>query len=173
MSTGIYDFDYEKELEKNSDNFVPLGSNKPKADTIRFSPIVVPDESKTNIRASPILVPAAVKSSRVSSKRAEAPATTTARKDMIQKMPTIFRQKPYDYEFNRPFSPIQANSTPTKLDDKDDEWSSIYDKDFYGGKKRTRKARSTRRKRSRKARSTRSKRTKKSSSRRYRGRKAR
>jgi hypothetical protein len=152
MSTDIYDafgYDYEKELEKNNDNFVPMGSKNP----------------QTNIRTSPILVPTAVKSaSRVSGKRAEAPATTTARKAMIQKMPIIFRQKPYDYDLNRPFSPIQTTPITTK---QDDDWTSIYDDDFRGGKKRTRKARSTRRKR------TRSKRTKRSSSRRYRGRKGR
>ena len=165
MSTDIYNFDYEKELEKQSDNFVPLGSKKPKADTIRFSPIVVPNESKTsNIRSSPIVVPVAVKSSiHVSSKRADTPATTTARKAIIKKMPMLVEQQPYDYELNRPFSPIQSSN--------DEAEEGI----FFGGKKRTRKTRSTRRKRSRKARSrsTRSKRTKKSSSRRYRGRKGR
>jgi hypothetical protein len=166
MSTEIYDalgYDYEKELQKNSDNFVPLGSKKPKADTIRFSPIVVPNESKTsNIRTSPIVVPGAVKSAmRVSSKRAETPATTTARKAIIKKMPMLVEQQPYDYELNRPFSPIQSSN------DEDEEGI------FFGGKKRTRKARSTRRKRSRKIRSTRRKQTKKSSSRRYRGRKGR
>jgi hypothetical protein len=144
MSTDIYDFDYEKELQKNSNNFVPLGSTNP----------------QTNIRSSPIVVPVAVKSAtRVSSKRAEAPATTTARKAIIQQKPMIFRQKPYDYELNRPFSPIQVNP---------DE-----DGNFFGGKKRSRKARSTRRKRTRKARSTRRKRTKSLYSRRRRGRKAR
>ena len=165
MSTDIYNFDYEKELEKQSDNFVPLGSKKPKADTIRFSPIVVPNESTTsNIRSSPIVVPVAVKSAiHVSSKRADTPATTTARKAIIKKMPMLVEQQPYDYELNRPFSPIQSSN------DEDEEGI------FFGGKKRTRKARATRRKRSRKARSrsTRSKRTKKSSSRRYRGRKGR
>jgi hypothetical protein len=138
MSTEIYNFDYEKEPQKKSDNFVPMGSINP----------------ETNIRTSPIGVPTAVKSAtRVSSKRAEAPATTTARKDIIQKMPIIFRQKPYDYELNRPFSPIQVNP---------DE-----DGNFFGGKKRSRKARSTRRKR------TRSKRSKRFSSRRRRCRKSR
>ena len=156
MSTDIYNFDYEKELEKKSDNFVPMGSINP----------------ETNIRSSPIVVPVAVKSaSRVSVKRAEAPATTTARKAIIQKMPTIFRQKSYDYELNRPS--IKTSPITIKQADSDDDWSSIYDDDFRGGKKRSRKARTTRRKRSRKARSTRSKRTKKSSSRRYRGRKGR
>jgi hypothetical protein len=142
MSTDIYNFDYEKELEKKSDNFVPMGSINP----------------ETNIRTSPIAVPStAVKSAtRVSGKRADAPATTTARKAIIQQKPIIFRQKPYDYELNRPFSPIQVNP---------DE-----DGNFFGGKKRTRKARSIRRKRTR---SMRRKRTKKSYSRRYRGRKGR
>jgi len=139
MSTDIYDFDYEKELQKNTDSFVPLGSKNP----------------KTNIRTSPIVVPsAAVKSvASVSVKRAERPATTTARKAIIQQKPIIFKQQPYDYELNRPFSPIQVNP---------DE-----DGNFFGGKKRTR---STRRKRTR---SARSKRTKKSYSRRRRGRKTR
>jgi hypothetical protein len=80
----------------------------------------------------------------------------------------MFKQEPYDYELNRPFSPIQVNPVTTKSDD---DWTSIYDDDFRGGKKRTRKARSTRRKRSRKARSMRIKRTKRSSSRRDRCRK--
>ena len=139
MSTDIYDFDYEKELQKNNDNFVPLGSKNP----------------QTNIRTSPIVVPsAAVKSvASVSVKRAERPATTTARKAIIQQKPIIFKQQPYDYELNRPFSPIQVNP---------DE-----DGNFFGGKKRTRSARRKR------TRSARSKRTKKSSSRRYRGRKSR
>ena len=156
MSTHIYDFDYEKELQKDRDNFVSLGSTNP----------------ETNIRSSPIVVPTAVKSvTRVSSKRAETPATTTARKAMMKKMPIIIKQGPYDYELNRPYSPVQTNPIATKQDDNNgDDWSSVYDKDFYGGKKRARKARSTRRKRTR---STRRKRTKKSYSRRYRGRKSR
>ena len=147
--------DYEERLQKKSDNFVPLGSKKP----------------KTNIRTSPIVVPgaAAVKITKptpmhVSVKRAERPATTTTRKAIIQKTPIIVKQN-YDYELNRPFSPIQVNPSTTKHDD--DDWSSIYDKEFYGGKKRSR---STRRKRTR---SVRSKRTKRVYSRRYRGRKAR
>lgn len=151
MSTDIYHgfgYDYEAELQKKSDNFVPLGSKKP----------------KINIRTSPIVVPAAVKTAtRVSVKRAETPATTTTRKDIIQKMPIIIKQQPYDYELNRPFSPIQTTPITTKRDD-DDDWSSIYDEDFRGGKKRTRKARS---------RSVRRKRTKRSYSRRYRSRKSR
>jgi len=168
MSTDIYDFDYEKELLKNNDNFVPLGSTKTKANTMRFSPIVVPDatpvkSAKSTPKPTPVPIP-----THISVKRAERPAITTARKAIIQKTPIIVKQN-YDYELNRPFSPIQVTTTTRKGDD-DDDWSSIYDKDFYGGKKRTRKARSTRRKRSRK---TRSKRTKKSSSRRYRGRKSR
>ena len=110
-------------------------------------------------------------STHISVKRAERPAITTARKAIIQKMPIIVKQD-YDYELNRPFSPIQTSSSTTKRED-DDDWGSIYDKDFYGGKKRTRKRRSTRRKRSRKARSTRSKQTRRSSSRRRRDRKAR
>jgi len=170
MSTDIYDFDYEKELQKNSDNFVPLGSKKSKADTIRFSPIVVPDTTPVKIAKS-TLKPTPMPT-HISVKRAERPAITTARKAIVQKMPIIVKQD-YDYELNRPFSPIQVKPSTRKQND--DDWSSIYDEDFYGGKKRTRKARSTRRKRSRKARSrsTRSKRTKKSSSRRYRGRKTR
>ena len=128
-----------------------------KTTNIRTSPIVVPDESKmSNIRSSPIVVPIAVKPAmRVSSKRAETPATTTARKAIIKKMPVLVEQQPYDYKLNRPVSPIQSN-------DEDEEGI------FFGGKKRSRKRR---RKRSRKARSVRRKRTKKSYSRRYRGRK--
>lgn len=140
MSTDIYDgfgYDYEKELQKNSDNFVPLGSKK----------------SKTNIRMSPIVVPVApvaVKNAKskpmpayVSVNKAERPTITTARKAIIQKMPIIVKQN-YDYELNRPFSPIQVNSSTTKRDD--DDWGSIYDKDFYGGKKRSRSTRRKRRK---------------------------
>lgn len=156
MSTDIYDafgYDYEKELQQNSDNFVPMGSKNP----------------KTNIRTSPIVVPAAVKSvARVSVKRAERPTTTTARKAIIQKMPTNVRQEPYDYDLNRPVSPIQVNPMTSKSEY--DDWTSIYDDDFRGGKKGTRKARSARRKRTRSVRRTR---TKKSYSRRYRGRKTR
>jgi hypothetical protein len=154
--------DYEKRLQKKSDNFVPLGSKKPKTN-IRMSPIVVPDATPVKI-VKPM-------PTHVSVKRAERP-TTTARKAIIQKMPIIVQQD-YDYELNRPFSPIQVNPSTTKRDDNDD-WSSIYDEDFHGGKKRTRKARSTRRKWSRKgrSRSTRSKRSKRSS-RRYRSRKGR
>jgi hypothetical protein len=184
MSTHIYDFDYEKELEKKSDNFVPLGSKKPKENTIRFSPIVVPTESKTsNIRTSPIVVPVAVKSAtRVSSKRAEPPATITARKAM----PVIFRQPYYNHFLNRPYTLDEIKSINKSKYDPDIEYKSnvvveypnkegwdFYDEDFHGGKKRTRKARSTRRKRTRSTRSTRSKRTKKSSSRRRRSRKGR
>ena len=166
MSTDIYDFDYEKELQKNSDNFVPLGSKKSKANNIRISPIVVPDATPVKIvKSTPKPMPM---STHISVKRAERPAITTARKAIIQKMPIIVKQN-YDYELNRPFSPIQTNTTTTK---QDDDWSSIYDEDFNGGKKRTRKAR---RKRARKTRSSsvRSKRTKRSYSRRRRGRKTR
>ena len=173
MSTDIYDFDYEKELLKNNDNFVPLGSKKTKANTMRFSPIVVPDatpvkSAKSTPKPTPVPIP-----THISVKRAERPAITTARKAIVQKMPIIVKQD-YDYELNRPFSPIQVKPSTRKQND--DDWSSIYDEEFYGGKKRTRKARSTRRKRSRKERSVRSKRrkqTKRSSSRRYRSRKTR
>jgi hypothetical protein len=175
---GIYDAfdymnsdDYEQRLQKRSDNFVPLGSKKPKAN-IRMSPIVVPVAAEVKI-AKPMPMPMPIPT-HVSVKRAERPMTTTARKAIIQKTPIIIKQN-YDYELNRPFSPIQVT---TKRDD-DDDWGSIYDKDFYGGKKQTRKARKTRRKRShslrsnRSNRSNRSKQTKRSSSRRYRGRKGR
>ena len=169
MSTDIYDFDYEKELLKNNDNFVPLGSTKTKANTIRFSPIVVPDatpvkSAKSTPKPTPVPIP-----THISVKRAERPAITTARKAIIQKTPIIVKQD-YDYELNRPFSPVQVKPSTRKQND--DDWSSIYDEDFYGGKKRTRKARSARRKRARSVRSKRSKRTKRSS-RRYRGRKSR
>ena len=180
MNTDINDFDYEKELQKNSDNFVPLGSKKLK-ENIRSSPIVVPYElTMSNIRTSPIVVPVAAAAVKIAKpkptnplvKRAERPTTTTARKEIVQKMPTIIKQN-YDYELNRPFSPIQVPTSTTKGDP--DDYLNTYDEDFYGGKKRTRKARSTRRKRTRKmrSRSTRSKRTKRSSSRRYRSRKTR
>jgi hypothetical protein len=169
MSTEIYDFDYEKALQKNSDNFVPLGSKKSKTN-IRTSPIVVPVAPVAVKIAKPMPTPMPT---HVSVKRAERPTTTTARKAIIQKMPIIVKQN-YDYELNRPFSPIQVNSSTTKRDD-DDDWGSIYDKDFYGGKKRTRRTRRkrTRNSRSRSVRSERSKRTKKLYSRRYRGRKVR
>jgi hypothetical protein len=163
---GIYDAfdymnsdDYEQRLQKRSDNFVPLGSKKPKTN-IRASPIVVPVATPVKI-AKPMPMPAPM---HVSVKRAERPTITTARKAIIQKTPIIIKQN-YDYELNRPFSPIQVNPSTTKRDD-DDDWGSIYDKDFYGGKKRTRKAR---RKRSRSVRSKQRKRTKRSYSRRYRG----
>ena len=171
MSTDIYDFDYEKALQKNSVNFVPLGSKKPKTN-IRMSPIVVPVATPIKIvKPTPMPIPTPTY---VSVKKAERPTTTTARKAIIQKMPIIVQQD-YDYALNRPFSPIQVKPSTRKGDDNDD-WTSIYDEDFNGGKKRTRKARSTRRKRSRKERSMRSKRrkqTKRSSSRRYRSRKTR
>jgi hypothetical protein len=167
MSTDIYNFDYEKELQKNSDNFVPLGSKKTKTN-IRTSPIVVPVAATPVkiVKSTPKPMPI---STHISVKRAERPAITTARKEIVQKMPIIVKQN-YDYELNRPFSPIQANTTATK---QDDDWSSIYDEDFHGGKKRTRKARKTRRKRSRSLRSKRSKRAKSLYSRRRRGRKSR
>jgi len=169
---GIYDAfdymnsdDYEQRLQKSSDNFVPLGSKKSKTN-IRTSPIVVPDAAPVAVKiAKPMPMPMPT---HVSVKRAERPMTTTARKAIIQKTPIIIKQN-YDYELNRPFSPIQISASTTKRDDNDD-WSSIYDEDFHGGKKRTR---NTRRKRSRKERSTRRKRTKKSYSRRRRSRKIR
>ena len=166
MSTDIYNFDYEKQLQKESKNFVPLGSKKPKTN-IRMSPIVVPVATPLKIaKPTPIPMP-----THISVKRAEIPAITTARKAIIQKMPIIVKQD-YDYALNRPFSPIQVKPSTRKGDDNDD-WTSIYDEDFHGGKKRTRKARSTRRNRARSVRSKRSKRTKRSSSRRYRSRKTR
>ena len=166
MSTDIYDFDYEKALQKNSDNFVPLGSKKTKTN-IRTSPIVVPVATPIKI-AKPMPMPMPT---HVSVKRAERPTITTARKAIIQKMPIIVKQN-YDYELNRPFSPIQVNSSTTKRND-DDDWGSIYDKDFYGGKKRTRKARRNRARSVRSKQSKRSKQTKRTSSRRHRGRKTR
>jgi hypothetical protein len=143
--------DYLQRLQKRSDDFVPLDSKNSKTN---------------NIRTSPIVVPVAVKPSpkRVSVKRAERPTTTTARKAIIQQTPIIIKQN-YDYTLNRPVSPIQVNPITAKSEY--DDWSSIYDNDFYGGKKRTR---NTRRKQTR---STRIKRTKRSYSRRRRGRKGR
>jgi hypothetical protein len=146
--------DYLKRLQKRSDDFVPLDSKNSKTNNIRTSPIVVP----VAVKPSP---------TRVSVKRAERPTTTTARKAIIQQTPIIIKQS-YDYKLNRPVSPIQVNPITTKSEY--DDWSSIYDKDFYGGKKRRRKARSTRRKQTR---SMRIKRTKRSYLRRSRGRKGR
>jgi hypothetical protein len=151
--------DYKKRLQKKSDNFVPLGSKISKTN-IRTSPIVVPNAALAAVK----IVKPMPMSTHVSVKRAERPTTTTTRKAIIQKMPIIVQQD-YDYKLNRPVSPITTNTSTRKQDG--DDWSSIYDDDFHGGKKRTRKAR---RKRSR---SVRSKRTKKSYSRRYRGRKGR
>ena len=193
MSTDIYDafgHNYEQELQKKSDTFVPLGSKKPKANNIRFSPIAV--EQPKNIGKPPLPVQ--------SRKTNASPSTMTAMYGIRGTSPIIA----YDRDLGRPFSPIEVNTslgfgrasnnvfkpiaqrpvviepstTPnrgspttymeykkslaTDVND-DDDWG-FHDKRFRGGKKRTRKARS---------RSVRRKRTKRSYSRRYRGRKSR
>ncbi len=193
MSTDIYDafgYNYEQELQKKSDTFVPLGSRKPKANNIRFSPIAV--EQPKNIGKPPLPVQ--------SRKTNASPSTMTAMYGIRGTSPIIA----YDRDLGRPFSPIEVNTslgfgrasnnvfkpiaqrpvviepstTPnrgspttymeykkslaTDVND-DDDWG-FHDKRFRGGKKRTRKARS---------RSVRRKRTKRSYSRRYRGRKSR
>jgi hypothetical protein len=193
MSTDIYDafgYNYEQELQKKSDTFVPLGSRKPKANNIRFSPIAV--EQPKNIGKPPLPVQ--------SRKTNASPSTMTAMYGIRGTSPIIA----YDRDLGRPFSPIEVNTslgfgrasnnvfkpiaqrpvviepstTPnrgspttymeykkslaTDVND-DDDWG-FHDKRFRGGKKRTRKARS---------RSVRRKQTKKSYSRRYRGRKSR
>ncbi len=188
--------EYEKGLQKESKDFVPLSSKKPKANVnnIRFSPIAVKSEQLKYI--SKPQVP-------VQTRRANAsPSTMTAMYGIRGTSPIIT----YDRDLGRPFSPIEVNTTlslgrnsnnifkpiaqrpaevfkessttanrgspitymeykrslatPVK---KDPDWD-IYDERFFGGKKRTRKARS---------RSTRRKQTKKSYSRRYRGKKSR
>lgn len=196
MSTDIYDafgHNYEQELQKKSDTFVPLGSKKTKANNIRFSPIaVVKSEQPKNIGKPPLPV---------QSRKANAsPSTMTAMYGIRGTSPIVT----YDRDLGRPFSPIEVNTslgfgrasnnifkpiaqrpvviepstTPNRgspttymeykrslaTDVKDDDDWGFYDKRFRGGKKRTRKARS---------RSTRRKRTKRSYSRRYRGRKSR
>lgn len=194
MSTDIYDglYEYEKELQKKSDTFVPLSSKKNKQNNIRFSPIAVKSEQPKNIGKLPLPV---------QSRKANAsPSTMTAMYGIRGTSPIIT----YDRDLGRPFSPIEVNtslglgrasnnvfkpiaqrpapmepSTPpnrgsptTYMEYKrslatdatdDDDWG-FYDKRFRGGKKRTRKVRS---------RSTRKKRAKRSYSRRYRGRKTR
>ncbi len=196
MSTDIYDafgHNYEQELQKKSDTFVPLGSKKPKANNIRFSPIaVVKSEQPKNI-GKPIIP--------VQSRKTNAsPSTMTAMYGIRGTSPIIA----YDRDLGRPFSPIEVNTslgfgrasnnvfkpiaqrlapiersaTPNRgspttymeykrslaTDVNDDDDWGFHDKRFRGGKKRTRKARS---------RSVRRKQTKKSYSRRYRGRKSR
>lgn len=193
MSTEIYDAfgnNYEQELQKKSDTFVPLGSKKNKANTMRFSPIAV--EQSKNIGKPPL----PVQSRRVNA----SPSTMTAMYGIRGTSPIIA----YDRDLGRPFSPIEVNTnlgfgrdstnifkpivqrpvviepstTPNRgspttymdykrslvTDVNDDSDWGFYDKRFRGGKKRTRKARS---------RSTRRKRTKRSYSRRQRGRKSR
>ena len=198
----VYNFDYmnsdeyEERLQKKNDNFVPLGSKKPKVNTIRFSPIAV--EQPKNIGKPPLPVQ--------SRKPTASPSSTTAMYGIRGTSPIA----KYDRDLGRPFSPIEVNtslgfgrasnnvfkpiaqrpvqvfsesstaknrdspttymdykrSLATDVKDDDDAWG-FHDKRFRGGKKGTR---STRRKRSR---STRKKRAKRSSSRRYRSRKTR
>jgi hypothetical protein len=196
----VYNFDYmnsdeyEERLQKKNDNFVPLGSKKPKANAnnIRFSPIAV--EQPKNIGKPPLLV---------QSRKANAsPSTMTAMYGIRGTSPIVT----YDRDLGRPFSPIEVNTSlglgrnstnvfkpiaqrpvqvfsesstaknrasPTTYMDykrslatdvKDDDDWGFHDRRFKGGKKRTRKVRS---------RSTRKKRAKRSYSRRYRGRKTR
>jgi hypothetical protein len=199
MSTDIYDgfgYNYEQELQKNNDAFVPLGSKKSNPNSIRFSPIAVqqPKMSKP---------PLPVQSRRVNA----SPSTMTAMYGIRGTSPIIT----YDRDLGRPFSPIEVNnslslgrasnnifkpiaqrpaptepstttnrgspttymeykkSLGTDVKEHDDDWG-FHDRRFKGGKKRTRKARNTR---SRSVRSERRKRTKRSYSRRRRGRKIR
>ena len=197
MSTDIYDafgHNYEQELQKKSDTFVPLGSKKPKANNIRFSPIaVVKSEQPKYITKPPVPV---------QSRRANAsPSTMTAMYGIRGTSPIVT----YDRDLGRPFSPIEVNtslgfgrasnnvfkpiaqrlapiepstktyrgSPTTYMDYKrslatdikdEDDAWGFHDRRFRGGKKRTRKARS---------RSMRRKRTKRSYSRRHRVRKSR
>ena len=199
MATDVYNFDYmnsdeyEEGLKKENKNFVPLGSKKTKANTIRFSPIaVVKSEQPKNIGKLPLPVQ--------SRKTNASPSTMTAMYGIRGTSPIIA----YDRDLGRPFSPIEVNKSldlgrnyanifkpiaqrpaPTEsltppnrgspttymeykrslaTDVKDDDDWGFHDKRFRGGKKRTRKARS---------RSTQKKRAKRSYSRRYRGRKTR
>ena len=199
MSTDIYDgfgYNYEQELQKNNDGFVPLGSKKSNPNSIRFSPIAVqqPKMSKPPLP--------------VQSRRANAsPSTTTAMYGIRGTSPIVT----YDRDLGRPFSPIEVNTSlslgrnsnnifkpiaqrpaPTEpstttnrgspttymeykrslandVKEDDNDWG-FHDRRFKGGKKRTRKVRKTR---SRSLRSERRKRTKRSYSRRRRSRKIR
>jgi hypothetical protein len=195
----VYNFDYmnsdeyEEGLKKENKNFVPLGSRKPKANTIRFSPIaLVKSEQPKNIGKPSIPVQ--------SRKTNASPSTMTAMYGIRGTSPIIA----YDRDLGRPFSPIEVNTslglgrvsnnvfkpiaqrlapierstTPNRgspttymeykrslaTDVNDDDDWGFHDKRFRGGKKRTRKVRS---------RSTRKKRAKRSYSRRYRGRNTR
>ena len=192
------DDDYEKESQKESEDFVPLGSKKPKPNIIRFSPIAVqqPKMSKPPLP--------------VQTRRANAPPSTMTAMYGIRGTSPIIT---YDRDLSRPFSPIEVNnslgfgrnsanifkpiaqrtepvfrksstkkyrgSPTTYMDykrslapdvkDRPDDWGFHY-RGFKGGKKRTS---NTRRKRPRSVRSKRRKRTKKSYSRRRRSRKIR
>jgi hypothetical protein len=201
MSTDIYDgfgYNYAEELQKESKDFVPLGSKKSNPNSIRFSPIAVKSE-KSKMGKLPLPV---------QSRRANAsPSTMTAMYGIRGTSPIIT----YDRDLGRPFSPIEVNkslslgrasnnifkpiaqrpaqtepstatnrgspttymeykrSLGTDVKEDDDDWG-FHDRRFKGGKKRTRKARNTR---SRSVRSERRKRTKRSYSRRRRSRKIR
>jgi len=179
--------DYENQLNRKNNDFLPLGSKKSKPKNVRYSPIAF-------VKPEQPVIPVKYKKSNAS------PSTMTAMYGIRGTSPVI----KYDRDLDRPFSPIVVNtesgirpasnnvfkpiepssslmessttqnrSSPTTYIDyqrslanarhNDDlgDWG-FYDKRFKGGKKRTRKLRS---------RYARKKRTKRSYSRRYRNRK--
>ena len=106
MATDVYNFDYmnsdeyEEGLKKENKNFVPIGSKKTKANTIRFSPIaVVKSEKPKNIGKPPLPVQ--------SRKPTASPSTTTAMYGIRGTSPIIT----YDRDLGRPFSPIEVNTS--------------------------------------------------------------
>ena len=198
----VYNFDYmnsdeyEEGLKKESKNFVPLGSKKPKANTIRFSPIaVVKSEQPKYITKPPVPV---------QSRRANAsPSTMTAMYGIRGTSPIVT----YDRDLGRPFSPIEVNtslgfdrgsnnifkpiaqrpaqvfkesstttnrgSPTTYMDYKRSLASDVKDDDDAWGFHDRRFRGGKKRTRKVRSRSTRKKRAKRSYSRRYRGRKTR
>jgi hypothetical protein len=118
----------------------------------------------------------------ITEERRKSPITTDEEPATALEPANIEVAQYYNYELNRPYTSAEINSINKSEYDPDKEYTKrvnypnkgwgIYDGEFYGGKKRSRKSRSTRRKRARSVRSKRSKRTKRSS-RRYRGRKSR
>ena len=102
----VYNFDYmnsdeyEEGLKKGNDTFVPLGSKKTKANTIRFSPIAVVKSDQSKYISKPPIP--------VQSRKANAsPSTMTAMYGIRGTSPIIT----YDRDLGRPFSPIEVNTS--------------------------------------------------------------
>lgn len=173
MDMDAMDIEEEPKIYETGQQWFPLGRTKPPNRVLRTSPITKTSASvsrpKTSYQVGEYIPPLW--------KSPGSSATATYMTGIKNTSPIITPNQMYDHVLNRPFSPIQLNTSlnakpvvkiikpipviaPSNRDkygrpttyrsykrslaadteDRDADWG-IYDKDFYGGKKRrTRKA---------------------------------